>query len=89
MNHCLPKDIKMIGCTQVPLHFDSRFSCLWRDYKYFFCRGDLDITIMKKAAAYFIGIHDFRNFCKRDEAKNPEYVLEYEDENPNSELFYM
>ena len=28
--------------------------------------GELDIAAMQQAAAYFVGTHDFRSFCKVD-----------------------
>jgi tRNA pseudouridine38/39 synthase len=31
--------------------------------------GWLDIAAMKEAASYFLGVHDFRNFCKVDGSK--------------------
>jgi tRNA pseudouridine38/39 synthase len=37
LNHCLPYDIRIIAYSEVPEHFDARFSCIHREYKYFFC----------------------------------------------------
>jgi len=34
--------------------------------------GWLDITAMRDAASYFVGLHDFRNFCKIDGSKQIE-----------------
>lgn len=31
--------------------------------------GYLDIAAMQEACSYFVGLHDFRNFCKIDESK--------------------
>ena len=36
LNHCLPEDIRIIAYCEVPEHFDARFSCIYREYKYFF-----------------------------------------------------
>lgn len=47
--------------------FSARFDAAYRSYKYFFVRGALDITAMRKGAGYFEGTHDFRNFCRIDE----------------------
>lgn len=47
--------------------FSARFDALSRSYRYFFARGSLDLLAMAEAAAYFIGRHDFRNFCRIDE----------------------
>ena len=66
LNHCLPPDIRMLAYAQVPPQFDSRFSCIYREYKYFFHADDLEIALVKKCARDFLGLHDFRNFCKKD-----------------------
>eukprot|EP00347_Sterkiella_histriomuscorum_P000431 403375889 len=68
LNHCLPADIRMISFSEVPAHFDSRFSCIYREYKYFFVQQNMNIEKMKQAARKYLGIHDFRNFCKKDES---------------------
>ena len=48
-----------------------RFSARYRHYKYFILQrqaggglASLDIERMREAARYFVGEHDFRNFCK-------------------------
>jgi len=64
LNGVLPDDIRILGWCPVSTRFDARFSCLYRKYKYYFVKEDLDIGLMKKAAQYCIGTHDFRNFCK-------------------------
>ena len=43
LNHVLPKDIRMLSFAYVPEHFDARFSCIYREYKYFFCQKDMDV----------------------------------------------
>ena len=65
----------MISYAIVPEHFDARFSCLYREYKYFFCQGTMDIDRIKSACRKLIGLHDFRNFCKRDESMTQKSVL--------------
>lgn len=66
MNHLLPSDIRVLAFSFVPEEFDARFSCRWREYKYFFFKKDLDIKKMERAAQKLMGLHDFRNFCKKD-----------------------
>ncbi|XP_065837539.1 tRNA pseudouridine(38/39) synthase-like isoform X2 [Oscarella lobularis] len=66
LNKALPKDIRIMAWSPVPSHFDARFSCLSRTYKYFFPRTNLNIELMNSAAQKFVGEHDFRNFCKMD-----------------------
>jgi hypothetical protein len=50
----------------VPDHFNARFSCSYRLYRYFFPKRMLDISAMRKAGEKLLGLHDFRNFCKMD-----------------------
>ncbi|XP_044509899.1 tRNA pseudouridine(38/39) synthase [Mangifera indica] len=66
LNRALPKDIRIIGWCPVPINFSARFSCLSREYKYFFWRENLNLLAMESAGKKFVGEHDFRNFCKMD-----------------------
>ena len=68
LNHLLPKDIRMLAHSLVPEHFDARFSCIYREYKYFFCLGKMDPKRIEKACKKLIGSHDYRNFCKKDDS---------------------
>ncbi|KAL9262569.1 hypothetical protein AKJ16_DCAP13236 [Drosera capensis] len=43
-----------------------RFSCLSREYKYFFLENNLDISAMEIAGKKFLGENNFRNCCKMD-----------------------
>ena len=72
-------------CPAPPEGFNARFSCSERQYRYFFTQpshlplpaqyrpqgnnGWLDIDKMRAAARLFVGLNDFRNFCKVDPAK--------------------
>lgn len=70
LNQALPEDIRMHSvCLRPGEDFDARFSCTFRHYKYIFDGRDLDIEKMNKAAGYFLGDNDFRNFCKIDASK--------------------
>ncbi|KAK4202630.1 pseudouridine synthase [Triangularia verruculosa] len=84
LNRLLPPDIKVLAwAPTLPEGFSARFSCYERQYRYFFTNpampptllapgeksGWLDIDAMRKAAKYFEGLHDFRNFCKVDGGK--------------------
>lgn len=73
LNRILPRDIRVLGWCPVPADFHARFTCLSREYKYLFWKGDLDVLEMQKAASKFIGEHDFRNFCKMDAANVSNY----------------
>lgn len=70
LNNMLPSDIKIHAVSlRPPKGFDARFSCTSRHYKYIFHKRDLDLELMSKAASYYEGEHDFRNFCKLDGSK--------------------
>ncbi|KAI9673813.1 MAG: hypothetical protein M1829_003931 [Trizodia sp. TS-e1964] len=81
LNRLLPADIRVLAwCPSPPANFSARFSCRERRYRYFFTQpayspvpgspeGWLDITAMRDGARRFEGLHDFRNFCKVDAAK--------------------
>lgn len=70
INANLPSDIKVHSiCLHPPADFDARFSCKNRHYRYLFKSSNLDIDAMNKAAEYYQGQHDFRNFCKLDGSK--------------------
>ncbi|KAM7279949.1 hypothetical protein ACFE04_007083 [Oxalis oulophora] len=73
LNRALPKDIRIIGWCPVPIGFHARFSCLNRQYKYFFWRENLNISVMESAGKKLVGEHDFRNFCKMDAANVHNY----------------
>lgn len=70
LNSILPSDIRITAvCLRPPPEFDARFSCKYRHYKYLIHKDGLDIELMNQAAKRYIGVHDFRNFCKLDGSK--------------------
>lgn len=73
LNRVLPNDIRILGWAPVSTDFSARFTCLAREYKYFFWRGNLNISAMEHAGKKLIGEHDFRNFCKMDAANVHNY----------------
>jgi tRNA pseudouridine38/39 synthase len=75
LNRKLPKDIRMLAYANLSSlpYFDARFSCVYREYTYFFHADNLDIDLVRKTAIKFIGEHDFRNFCKAD-GPNPDFT---------------
>lgn len=73
LNGVLPKDIRIVGWCPVPSDFSARFSCLSREYKYFFWSDNLNLSVMETAGKKLIGEHDFRNFCKMDAVKVHNY----------------
>ncbi|KAG0042960.1 tRNA pseudouridine synthase 3 [Gryganskiella cystojenkinii] len=72
INRLLPPDIRIVAWAPVKEDFNARFHCSWRQYKYFFPKGIIDIDRMRTAAVKFLGTHDFRNFCKYDASKTIE-----------------
>ncbi|KAF7345089.1 tRNA pseudouridine synthase [Mycena venus] len=69
LNRILPPTIRILAWSPVAPEFSARFNCKSRHYKYFFSPDNLDISRMREAAALLVGLHDFRNFCKLDPAK--------------------
>lgn len=79
LNKQLPDDIRILDWAFVPEDFSARFSCSSRLYHYHFAKVhydinsrdtfSLDIDRMQEAAKLLVGVHDFRNFCKRDPSK--------------------
>lgn len=69
LNRALPKSIRAYAWMPLASNsFSARFDCIDRTYRYFFPRGNLDIGLMQEACNNFVGLHDFRNFCKTDVA---------------------
>lgn len=75
LNSILPPNIRIFQWSPVAPTFSARFDCRTRTYKYFFPRAQLDVEAMGRAAAYLVGEHDFRNFCKFDAGKG---IVSYE-----------
>ena len=69
INANLPDEIQVVAWAPCnDLEYSARFNCIQRTYKYFFPRGDLDLSRMNDAGKLLLGEHDFRNFCKMDVA---------------------
>jgi len=85
LNRILPQEIRVLAQAEVDESFSARFSCKRRHYRYFFMPHGLDIYRMQEAAAYFVGEHDFRNFCKIDPSKQ---INNYRREMYVSQIFH-
>lgn len=72
INNLLPNDISLLSCIEVDDSFDARFSCLYREYKYYFLQKGMNIDLINKAAKLLQGVHDFKKFCKIDKS-DPNY----------------
>lgn len=87
MNSRLPPSVRVMKASYVPESFDARLSAKGKEYRYHvyqadilpphmapywtFCHRPLDLEAMRKAASYFVGLHDFVSF-----AANPNRELE-------------
>ncbi|WWC62231.1 tRNA pseudouridine(38-40) synthase [Kwoniella dejecticola CBS 10117] len=75
LNGVLPPSIRVLAWSPLSQEFDSRFSCVYRHYKYAFhlesspLGAPLDLRLMEEAASHLIGEKDHRNFCKLDGSK--------------------
>eukprot|EP00501_MAST-03F_sp_TOSAG23-6_P001067 GSMAST32.ASY1.ANO1.1110.1 assembled CDS len=81
LNNVLPLEIRVLELnekneSQTLQPFDARFSCRSRTYRYFFPKRSLNLHQMQEAASYFVGQHDFRNFCKMDVVNVHNFVRE-------------
>ena len=79
LNHYLPMDIAVLRCREVGPDFHARYSCLGKEYIYqiwnapvrnpflngyaLHYRYPLDAEMLDRAAACFLGTHDFTSFC--------------------------
>ena len=88
MNALLPEDISVKETSEVSLDFHARFSARSKTYSYFIWNDPirsafleryawhipyrLNLELIREAAEYFIGTHDFSSFrASSCEAKNP------------------
>lgn len=79
LNQRLPEDIRIVDSREVPLDFHPRHQNSRKTYEYkiynarfsqpvmrlysHFTYVPLDVELMKEAAAYLVGEHDFKSFC--------------------------
>ena len=78
LNNLLPNDIYILSNVIVDDSFDARFSCLYREYKYYFLQKNLNINKMKESCKLLEGIHDFKKFCKIDKSDESYESKNYE-----------
>lgn len=70
INTQLPPDCWCTGYAEVPASFHPRYDAKSRTYRYFFPQPPEDLIAMDRAAARFIGNHNFTNFARVGD-KNP------------------
>ena len=79
LNAWLPRDIAVYDCREVPLVFHPRYDACGKRYVYriwneparnpfweeraLHLKRPLNVSVMQKAAADFLGTHDFSAFC--------------------------
>jgi tRNA pseudouridine(38-40) synthase len=66
LNSILPPSIRILGWTPVTEEFSARFSAGARTYRYFFCKRQMNMDLIRDGLRNLVGKHDFRNLCKMD-----------------------
>lgn len=82
LNQRLPEDIRIRGSREVAADFHPRHLASIKTYEYRICNAEfplptkrlyehftyvpLDVSLMKQAAVYLVGEHDFKSFCSVD-----------------------
>lgn len=82
LNQRLPEDIRVRGSREVAAEFHPRHCESIKTYEYRICNAafpvptrrlyahftyvPLDVSLMRSAAAYLVGEHDFKSFCSVD-----------------------
>lgn len=85
LNEYLSKDIRVLSVETVDERFHARLTAKGKTYEYRIDNGEvadvfyrkytmreenpLDLEAMRKAASYFVGIHDFKTFCANKKMK--------------------
>ena len=84
VNHFLPDDIMVKDACVARDDFDARFSAKKKTYRYYFyvsrfvqptfkrflrVNDNADVNLMKKAAKFLVGEHDFKSFVARKSGK--------------------
>ncbi|AIF69826.1 hypothetical protein PAP_07180 [Palaeococcus pacificus DY20341] len=70
LNHHL-RDIWVLGIAQVPEDFHPRYAAKEKVYRYYLVDEGFDLEAMERCARLFLGTHNFSNFAKLEEFKNP------------------
>jgi tRNA pseudouridine38-40 synthase len=89
LNDALPSDINILSIDRVPHRFHARHDAVARSYLYqiarrrtafakkfvWWVKEELDAGAMRRAAARFVGMHDFRSFSDDDPNEKSTQVL--------------
>jgi len=90
LNSLLPQDVRVLGAARVRPDFHARRSAKSKEYRYFIwnrptvdpferlysthIRRSLDLRAMRKAAALFVGRHNFRAFTANPKTDVPSHI---------------
>jgi tRNA pseudouridine(38-40) synthase len=69
LNTVLPDDIRITGWAPVPDDFSARYSCIQRQYKYFFILEDLNLDLMRYAADEISKLDNFYSLSTHSNPK--------------------
>lgn len=91
LSSMLAPEIAARACVLVDDDFSARFSAKWRSYRYqvlntptpdplmhrltWHIEDPLDVEAMTRAAAHFVGTHDFASFCRQAEGRGTERTV--------------
>lgn len=89
INDALPSDVNILRVEKVRHRFHARHDAITRSYIYqiarrrtafakpyvWWVREDLDLDAMRRAAAGFVGLHDFQSFSDDDPSEKSTGVL--------------
>lgn len=94
LNGILPPEIRITAYAYVDLDFNARFDCISRGYRYLFHMMNKNIDLMREAASYLIGEHDFRSFCKFSPENTKHcvrkiYSIDFNEISSNTGLWYF
>ncbi|EHY65019.1 hypothetical protein NERG_02075 [Nematocida ausubeli] len=79
LNQHLPEDIRVLGWMFVDDQFSARFSCISREYEYYFSRragSSLSIEKMADESQKLLGTHWFGRLCKQEKEASKKKRLE-------------
>ena len=94
LNGVLPKEIRATAYAYVEPNFNARHECISRGYRYLFHMMNKKLDLMKEAASYLVGEHDFRSFCKFSPENTKHcvrkiYSIEFNELAHNTGLWYF
>lgn len=82
------KDIFLYGMKEIESDFFPRYA-KWRSYRYYLRRKYLEIDKILSAAAAFTGEHNFSNFARVEEFKDPRRIIDNIVVTENNDFFVI